>query len=1178
MPQSLLGNPYAIGTPNNIRIQYTPPATPDLSRSLAGLIQSQAALLRASRPVGGGGGGGRGMSVEDRIALEKAKNELRLATDAAKHTSIFKVPKGDGTFEDRAVTAPTDKERAALGQAEIKRAQQDILAKDAALQKLRADFSTLSAQGKLKVLEQIRKVEQPRLMQSTGLSAEDFAASVIAPLEAEQKKYAKEVNQGYIGKSLIDGGIMAFRSLRDAVRSIGASPAEDLAIGKATAEENQRTIESNPYLREQQRLAREGDSGWDYALDNPATAAASGIARMAPLLAPVALAPATAGGSLAALGLSAVVGGAMGAGEALSRVAEDPTLSEQQKLEGIRAAQAGQGAVGAAFGALPGPAMGLRMLGRMGGRTAPGVIRSTAEHMADNAMLGAGYAIGGNAAYNAATGAEGDITAGALDSALAGAALGLPFGARAGWRNNAARAAVEAARAREQAQAQESVPEVVAEPPVAPPEEPYRYQEVIFPEGVADPGSLDNGFLDRVSVIPPLALPENRLSVGAKRQANRRAYRNAIADINEYNNARIQSVWDAIEAQRQAQIRKANRGASRDAIAGIDEYNNARTQAAWDRVNARNLMDTVLRRTPYLAPAERLEEPQVNPYLAPLFEEYRPAQEDILDIWSRFPNTGVTPKDVETWRALQSNTSVPISPVPNYEYRRGFTASRQETPAHRSLLDAIRRQELREDLYVSPFNGMTANPASGTRVPIIGQRVDRYGRPIDIFGNYTDRLEPMRPVEGWERRLRDAQAAARQEQNARLFPWLTANTQPVTKGRKPGKASQRKVNRLLGIDLDAPVRSAAARADANSFFETLPKNNYREAYNMTLRRLTADSTQARILDSARAQLSSTELRRTKYKAVAKAVKDYLKGKRAEDVNEQPRTAETGSGSEPAPNVGRDGSIRTPGADETNILANRVVPADTTPVVEPPADTNAEPPVTGSPTPEGRGDAGATPPNPREIEAPAPVVREPEPGRAAATDGEPGGGQPAARPAEPDTGQRGAAPEDNAGTGGTRDAEPTGDRGTVEPEYVLTEAEIAAAPTHLEKIHNQITDIMNNKVLNDPKVITKHFADYEDLFPEPFIELMEPVQIKRVFTDSSIRRSYGKEIPPAEKKIYDYFKSEGVPDVEVNKEVIAKSAETARAQGFKGSDMDYALLDTRAAIKEIENKGTTNKVC
>lgn len=1101
MSQSLIGNPYAIGTPNNIRIQYTPPAAPDLSRSLAGLIQSQAALLRASRPAGGGG---RGMSVEDRIALEKAKAELRANADIAKYTHIVKVPKGDGTFTDEPVVARTDKEYSQQAQALVKAAQQNILNNDAALQKLRADFSSLSAPGKLKALEQLRKVDQPRLLQSTGMSAEDFAASVIAPLEAEQQKYAKEVKQGYIGRNLIDGGIMAFRSLRDAFRSIGASPAEDLAIGKATAEENQRTIESNPYLREQQRLAREGDSGWDYALDNPLTAAASGIARVAPIVLPALI------GGPAGLGISAAVGATLGSGEALARVAEDPTLTEQQKLEGIRNAQLAGGAVGAAFGALPGPAMGLRMAAsgaarvaenaaagslagrvaggfakRVGDRTAPGFWRSTAEHTADNALLGAGYAIGGNAAYNAATGAEGDIYAGARDSALAGAALGLPFGMRAGWRNNRARAAVEATRAREQAQ--EGTTDTLAGTDTAPPAEPYRYQEVVYPENYIDPGRLDNDFLNNATVAP------------RQFDFTRESVRRVVPWPRGYDERTTQLTPNAPALyfpETGLSVVPENRGAPR------------RT----------TLLDVVG------APVESLN------------REWRPTGLPA----SATPRQGMLEAPRNVLRELYDNTIRPQQELINRDMP-GVLQRRAEIEQVRARQAQEQTEREAREQAVRAYDA--AQEAAFDRKLQRNYAMGQYHKIQDAYARLNILADRIRE-----------QAAPRQEAAQMINAQLEATRRA---------ALARKTDRRLRQRGQAPLYSEDIPIEAMA--RSIKSAKTAKALDKILKHWDSIGILGEDIRAAMGTLSTKSWRR---KLIQKSGL----------LNEQSRATETSGRSEPTPPMGRDGSIRATGTNETNIPANRSVPADTAPVVEPPANTNVEPPVTSSPTPEGRGDAGATPPNPREIETPAPIVGEPQPGRAAAANGESGGGQPAARPAEPDTGQRGVAPADNAGTGSTRDAEPTDNRGTVKPEYVPTETELETAPTRLEEIHDQITDIMDNKVLGDAKVFDKYFADYERMSGDDIIDALTPGEVQRVFTNASIKETYGEKIPADESKIYKYFKKEGVPAVEVNKEVIAKNAEIARAQGWVGKDVDYALRDPAAAIQEININGATTPRC
>ena len=418
-----VSNPFAIPSTQMTGLRNYMPAPYNPTAGLADIIRMQAAMARASGGGGGGGGGAGGYNP--------------------RYTRMVKVPKGDGTFIDVPVTGPTQKERDAEATRMIKEQQDAILANDKPLQDTLSKLSSLSAQGQKEEIDKIRKEMLPRLTQATGLSAEQLSTRILEKPLAEQKAREKLVNEGYVGRSLLDGAKMAFGSLAAAVRSIGATPEEKLAIGNARREENQKSMEANPYLDEQRRLSQEGRSSMGYTWDNKATAAASSLARMAPVMAPVMVATAVGGplGAALAIGGGALGGAGMAAGETLERVASDPNLTPAQKLSVIDAAQTKAAAVSGVLGAIPVGPLGVTRIARQGLRAiGPGIGRSMAENTLDNAVLGGAYQLGTNLAYNSGTGQSLPVFEGTLESALAGAALGVPFGIHAGRVNNRMRA------------------------------------------------------------------------------------------------------------------------------------------------------------------------------------------------------------------------------------------------------------------------------------------------------------------------------------------------------------------------------------------------------------------------------------------------------------------------------------------------------------------------------------------------------------------------------------------------------------------------------------------------------------------------------------------------------------------------------------------------------------------
>lgn len=437
-------NPFAIPSTQMTGLRNYMPAPYNPTAGLADLIRMQAAMARAS---GGGGGGGGAGGYNPR------------------YTRMVKVPKGDGTFIDVPVTGPTQKERDAEATRMIKAQQDAILEQEKPLQEALSKLPSLSAQGQKEEIDKIRKEMMPRLTQITGMSAEQLSTRILEKPLQEQKAREKLVNEGYIGRSLLDGAKMAFGSIADAISSIGKTSAEKLSIGQARAAENQKIMEANPYLDEQRRLAREGRSSLGYTWSNAGTAAASMLAQAAPIVAPTVALTAIGGpvGAAAGIGIGALGSGAMAGGEALSRVAEDPNLTIAQKLSAIDDAQTKAAVVGGVMGGLPVGPLGALRYARQGLRAVgPGMMKSVREQVLDNAALGAGYQMGSNWAYGSATGQSVPITEGALASALAGGVFGVPFGIYAGRQNNRLRAqrAVAEENARLNAPVETPVPEV----------------------------------------------------------------------------------------------------------------------------------------------------------------------------------------------------------------------------------------------------------------------------------------------------------------------------------------------------------------------------------------------------------------------------------------------------------------------------------------------------------------------------------------------------------------------------------------------------------------------------------------------------------------------------------------------------------------------------------------------
>lgn len=453
-------NPFNFNIPQ-VQTHITS-SVPKLGASLGALIKMQqaeaVAAARAARAAMAGGGG-RG-----RIPQE----------GDPRYGMYVDVPQKDGVKKPRWVWGTNAKERAAAAAKAITDASNDIIAGDEALQKDLANFERLSVPGRKEVLDKVRQTHAPRLAQILGVSGEELSKQLTTGLDQSIKAREKAINAAGLGTQLLDAGKTIVRRGVDAIGSFFDSSAEKLARGHAAEEAEKQALKDNAYRDEIARMQAEGRSTIGFQLSNYGRSAIMHGGSLAAMIA-----PAVVGGAVAGVP-GAIAGGAAGAGlmsraEALERVAGDPNLTEQQKLETIAPTAALSGGISAALGAIPiGPANLMRpalvrhalskQVAKKGipeavaskmlpeateaetkaataawinaqagtvlrpGPYTPNLYQSIGGHAVNAGALGGAFQLGSNAAYGMGTGQDVPLTEDLGEAVLGGAVLGLPFG------------------------------------------------------------------------------------------------------------------------------------------------------------------------------------------------------------------------------------------------------------------------------------------------------------------------------------------------------------------------------------------------------------------------------------------------------------------------------------------------------------------------------------------------------------------------------------------------------------------------------------------------------------------------------------------------------------------------------------------------------------------------------
>lgn len=411
------------------------------SAMMTNAIRGNTALARAMN--GGRVGGRRGVATTQQVWTGQF--------DANGNPVFTTVPKG-----------MTQKERAAFMQAQQVNQAQRALQNDTVINEKLSRLNSVPVAEQAQILEDIRRNDIDRLTKTSGVSSGELFRTMLQPFQDEVEKRQTDISNSDGLSALWDGlkiGAHGFvSSLGAAVKGGGAERY------KVAAEEHQRyrdkVLEENAFLRDQELRAAQGEGTFE-RMSGPTGSVLGTIGAAAGEMLPSAgagiagsIAGAKIGGAAAgpygAL-VGALVGGAVPTASYepfafAQRVVNDPTLSEEQKLEAIDKGILPAAGIGAATGAIPAGvgAVGGRLLGVMARAGVPGVSRVAEAVSAPSANALARYAqrvgttgtelglmntatiMGQNANFAQATGREVPLTEGVAEG-LSQAVLAAPL-------------------------------------------------------------------------------------------------------------------------------------------------------------------------------------------------------------------------------------------------------------------------------------------------------------------------------------------------------------------------------------------------------------------------------------------------------------------------------------------------------------------------------------------------------------------------------------------------------------------------------------------------------------------------------------------------------------------------------------------------------------------------------
>ena len=375
------------------------PDIPDFTKSTDELMKTG---MQMARIANAGSGGGRSRANKD--------VSLRVVPD----------PSSPNGYRLEYSYGRTPKERIANDAIMDGIRAKQLVANDEVVQGImqKLDSPDVSYQSKFELMNDLRQNQLSRLQRSSGLS-KDMLIDALDLRSRQQGLNAqrKTIEDTSAFKTLYDTGKMMFSRVKDTFTP-GQSAEEELAAGKERLAEQQKILENNAYLREQELMAREGRSAYEKAhtsetgssLLNIGSTIVDSAGDIGVTVGAAALGGASGGaaGTAAAPGPGTVVGsiagsitGAAGANAAITRqqfidaIVANPDLTDEQKLDAIRNYSGKAAATGAAVGAAVD--IGTLGLGKIAGKV---LNRGTANRMVQEA-------IGKDAAASAAANAVG---------------------------------------------------------------------------------------------------------------------------------------------------------------------------------------------------------------------------------------------------------------------------------------------------------------------------------------------------------------------------------------------------------------------------------------------------------------------------------------------------------------------------------------------------------------------------------------------------------------------------------------------------------------------------------------------------------------------------------------------------------------------------------------------------
>lgn len=432
----------------------TPFKAPDFSADLRQLSALYRAVTGGGRGRGGAGGAGRGTMIH--VGKDTQGNDIWEWVPGSSQEIILQ-----------------NKASMDASKAEF------VMQHDESVRQKLQGINELSTEGQAEVLESIRKEDIPRLQKMTHLPPDLLINAGLKEHEAARQQRLRDIDEASGLGTYWDQLKIGANRFADSVAMLGESADERLLRANRQAAYEQRIRDANPYLQEQQRLEQEGRTDLlgrltSAPLDTIVGGAAETVGDLGAGIAGAA-AGAAAGSAIPGIGtavgglLGSMLGGAAagvpaGLGGYVRRVADDPTLTEAQKVQAVEEGAGAAMGVGAAANAILFPAgaatrgvlqkAALRGLGgsqlakavragaddaaverlltdqaaRVAARgTASRYLHAVPETAVEGATMAAGGTLGENVVYDAYAAPGTPLSEGVAESALFGAIMGPAF-------------------------------------------------------------------------------------------------------------------------------------------------------------------------------------------------------------------------------------------------------------------------------------------------------------------------------------------------------------------------------------------------------------------------------------------------------------------------------------------------------------------------------------------------------------------------------------------------------------------------------------------------------------------------------------------------------------------------------------------------------------------------------